>query len=138
MSGAITRRQMIRRLLWVAAAVVSGQAFSERAAAVVGRPAVRGLVELLPHGRSAALIGARFLATHPQEADLDTLVVRLGLSADALPPPLSPQLMAAARAIEALHIDDFRNDRLIEIEGWSLSVTELRLAAVVHLASSVA
>jgi hypothetical protein len=40
--------------------------------------------------------------------------------------------LAAAKAIHSRHIDDFRSDRTFKIDGWSLSQTEVRLAAMTH------
>ena len=88
----------------------------------------------MAHRESAATVGAAFLKARAEEPDLDWLVEQLGLSMDSLPAPGSSELEATARAIYARHIDDFRKGRLVEIEGWSLSNTELCLAAVAHLA----
>ena len=93
----------------------------------------QGVTGLLAHRSSAAALGAVFLAAHPDEADFDSLVTRLGLRPDSLPAKGSPELVSAAKTIHALHINDFRKARLIEIEGWMLSLTELRLAALTHL-----
>ena len=135
MSGsAITRREALRGLSWIAVAVASGQAFSGCSKGESGSLALQGLAGLLAHGETAAAVGAVFLAAHPEEADLDKLVKRLGLSANSLPAPGSPELEAAAKAIHVRHINDFREGRLVEIEGWNLSITELRLAAITHLA----
>ena len=138
MSGAaITRREALQRLSRIAVAVASGQAFSGCSDGDAGSPALHGLAGLLAHTRNAAIVGAAFLAAHPEEADLDALVERLGLSMDSLPAPGSPELEATARAIYARHVDDFREGRLFEIEGWSLSLTELRLAALTQLTTVV-
>lgn len=72
---------------------------------------------------------------HPEEADIDSLAHPLGLNVNSLPEAGSRELEAAA--IHARHIDDFRQRRLIEITGWNLSLTELRLAAVIHRAEQV-
>ena len=135
MSGAsITRREALRRLSWIAAAAVAGPACSAGNDSRARSPALRGLAGLLAHTRDAAIVGAAFLAERPEDADLDVLVERLGLALDSLPAPDSLELEVAAKAIHTRHIDDFRDGRLIEIEGWNLSLTELSLAAVAHLA----
>lgn len=115
------------------AAVASGQAFSTRGEARSSSPALQGVAELLKHERGAALLGAALLAAHPEEAHLDVLVARLGLSIDSLPTPGSPELGMAASAIYVRHVADFRDGRLFELEGWQLSLTELRLSAIVSL-----
>jgi hypothetical protein len=79
-------------------------------------------------------MGKSYLALHPEESEIEILVFRLGLGINALHSPGSSALDEAARIIQSRHIDDFRMDRLVEMNGWRLTQTELRLAAVTFLA----
>ena len=128
----IDRREALRQLSYICLAVASGRALLRPSDAKAGPSALGGLAGLLEKHKAIALVGAAFLALHPEECDLDALVTRLGLSMEALPAAGSRELDAAAVAIHARHIDDFRHGRLSEIAGWNLSLTELRLAAIVH------
>lgn len=136
MSGVvINRREALRQLSYICLAVASGQALSRPSGAKVGPSALGGLAGLLSKHTSIAPVGAAFLALHPEESDLDALVERLGLRVSALPAAGSRELEAVAVSIHERHIDDFRHGRLAEIAGWKLSLTELRLAAIVHKAA---
>jgi hypothetical protein len=94
------------------------------------------VVALLPHGRSAVAVGRAYLAARPQEADVERLASELELPADL--PDLESQaglatLVALAGSLSSRHRADFREGRVVELEGWVLSETELRLAALAAL-----
>jgi hypothetical protein len=130
--AAISRREALQSLSWIVAAVASGQSFWGCSEAKQQQSGTQGLGTLLSHRSAARSIGVSFLAAHPEEAKIEVLVFRLGLDINSLPSPETPELKAAAEAIHARHVEDFRSDRTFDIDGWLLSQTELRLAAITH------
>ena len=81
---------------------------------------------------SAAAVGDAFLRRRPEEADAPALRRRL-----ALPSCPVQELPAAIRLrLGASHREDFRAGRVCELRGWTLSETELRLCALLHLDGS--
>jgi len=72
-----------------------------------------------------AVIGRRYLADHPEEAD-PTLLLSL------LPDPAGNPITAASTAVD----HDFRSGNTVSVAGWVLAVSEARAAAVVALVCS--
>lgn len=130
----ITRREALQKLWWIALAVTSNPIFPGGSQARPQSKALSGTSQLLAHKRNAAAIGALFIAKYPNEATIEILVSRLGLKLDSLPSPGTPELKAAATAIHLRHVEDFRADRLFDINGWKLTQTELSLATITYLA----
>ena len=89
----------------------------------------RDLVRLLPHQESARVVGAAYLRRRPEEASVSTLLGLLGLSGAR---PIH------TRALRTRHYADFRAGRVEQLRGWTLSLTELRLCALVRLAGGPA
>ena len=122
--NALSRRDLLTALLALAATRASPSR-----AANSGRPAVLDdIVRWL--SPDAARVGERYLQLHSAEADLDTLAQLLldripNAGRDDLPRELS-------RAVQ----EDFARGDLMNLDGWLLSRTEVRLCAVVHLAGS--
>jgi hypothetical protein len=77
---------------------------------------------------AAAVVGRRYLALHPSEADLD----RLGR--EILSPTPARAYQAHTRQVLARHRDDFASEHLAIVDGWVLSRTEARLCAIAALA----
>jgi hypothetical protein len=130
------RRRFLAGLAGLALATLAG----------VGRPAAAGRAQrpaggaararaLLPGVGGVAVVGAAYLAARPQEADLERLARLLELP-EELPSP--EQSAALQRALAERHRADFRADRVFELRGWILSLTELRLAAIVQLGAAQA
>jgi len=72
---------------------------------------------------SVKLIGREYLKLTPEENNLDRLI----------------ELLGPARNWESLRQtvrNDFRHDRLVNLQGWPISVTAARTYAVVALAES--
>jgi hypothetical protein len=90
-------------------------------------------LRLLRHRASAAAIGHQFLREHPNEADRDRLRGLLALPSFAGDLPWTEIARHRAR-LRAIHREDFRSGRVVDLGGWMLSLTELRLAALVALA----
>jgi len=72
-----------------------------------------------------AMIGRRYLADHPDEAD-PGLLLRL------LPDPADDPIAAASAVIA----EEFRNGDTVSVAGWVLAASEARAAAVVALVCS--
>ena len=97
-----------------------------------GGPSLRPLMHILRHPQSAAIVGGEYLRLRPGEADVSILGRLLELplvnlsNVDAARRTLSNEFVAR-------HRKDFRTGQVLKINGWTLSVTELRLCALVHL-----
>lgn len=73
-------------------------------------------------------IGRRYRAEHPEDDDREVLLDRLGVGAeDAGSSTFLPSL-------DAQIADDYGAGRTVRLDGWVLSVTEGRAAALVSLA----
>lgn len=69
-----------------------------------------------------AEVGRRYLTSHPDEADLATLM-------SELPRPSDNPIEAAAAAVS----DEFGRGNTVTVDGWVLAESEARAAAVVAL-----
>src|SRR5262245_7314370 len=115
----LTRRALLKGLV-----ALSVFALPRNAAAVEPSDLGRDLARLLPHPESARSLGATYLERRPQAVSRDLLLARLGVG-DAR--PSRPEEMLA------MHQAVFRTRRVVTLLGWTLSVTELRLCALVAL-----
>ena len=82
---------------------------------------------------SAAVLGAEYLRRRRHEAsrkELCRLLTPIGRDA-------KPRTMLAEQqitdAFASLHRQDFRDGRVLKINGWTLSLSELRVCALVYL-----
>ena len=90
------------------------------------------LAGLLADQKSAAAVGRAYLDLAPGEADSRVLVQRLSASLGKGGRTLGDDEL---RRLLALRIDrDFADERVATVQGWVLSVTELRLCALCALA----
>jgi hypothetical protein len=88
------------------------------------------LAGLLADQESAAAVGRAYLDLAPGEADSRVLVQRLSASLGKGRTLGDDEL----RRLLALRIDrDFADERVATVQGWVLSVTELRLCALCAL-----
>lgn len=92
------------------------------------------LLAALGRPQSAAAVGRRYLAGHPQEADRAWLAAQLDADLrcqDCDPLQADERRLRAglSRQIRA----DFARRRVVRVEGWVLSVTEARLCALAAL-----
>ena len=98
---------------------------AERLLSALGRPA------------SAAVVGRRYLAGHPQEADRQWLAGEL--DADLRRQGCDSRQADAARLRAGLARQvrtDFARSRVVRVDGWVLSVTEARLCALAALTAA--
>jgi hypothetical protein len=118
-----------RRTLIAAAALATllagrGWPFSERGAAA-------SLVRSIRARASARIIGAAYLATHPDEADAAILCRAIAADlATAAPRDQAELDRALANRVRA----DFLQRRTVKVDGWVLSRTEARLCALCRFA----
>lgn len=73
-------------------------------------------------------IGRRYRTDHPEEDDRDLLAARLGVEEG------SARSASFLSSLGAQVTDDYTAGRTILLDGWVLSVTEARAAALVSLA----
>ena len=99
---------------------------------------VAGLLNILvPDMAAAGRFGQSYLTAHPVERDFQQLAdsvlgsLRLPTTAEAVDSNPKPVLIARARQVV---IDDYVAGRVVEIDGWVLSITEARLYALAALA----
>ena len=132
----ISRRAALRLLVWwVGLGASPLRAFAaEEMRKATGSAGAPSTPFLLRHRQSAVSIGRAFLSEHPDEANEERLVEKLGLPLSATPLSRGEQARQGERLLE-LHRQDLRNGRVVNLGGWILSVTELRLAALLALAT---
>lgn len=95
------------------------------------RELVLQLSDLVGGHADVSMLGREYLAATPDEADIDRLVGHL---APAFGPPAWPLDAARAAARFRTRVaDDFAGGDVVEVRGWLLSRTELRLCALVAL-----
>lgn len=84
---------------------------------------------------AAARVGRAYLATHPGEAHLDTLLAAidsaLGGEIEAANSDPQRMLTALQHAVRA----EYLSGESVNVQGWVLSVTETRVYAVLALAA---
>ena len=130
-----TRRTVVGGLLCGATAAVAGAAILV-ARDDAGRGDGRGGGSSPESGASAPVsdedalvaVGTRYLRDHPDEAGRDQLTAALGLPATAHPSPIEV-LASSGEQIE----QDFASGDVATVDGWILSLTEARVAALAAL-----
>lgn len=92
------------------------------------------LAALLAHQESAKVIGAEYIRQHPQEARVQTLLDRIASSPAVGDVGLfgaidqNPHML-----LDRMIREDFRDDRVVQLKGWILAMTEARLCALAAL-----
>ncbi len=130
-----TRRRVLRILgLLFAVSAWPSPVFAPKETQASGKGDVRLGKRLLGGHLLAAKVGDRYLALTPDEADRDTLIARLALERFAdLVEPTSAEITAERTRLRKEHREDFKAGRVVEINGWILSLTEVRVAALAAL-----
>lgn len=108
------------------------------AAGQVSGSQIGGLLNILvPDLAAAGRLGRSYLSAHPAELDSQRLAdgvlgpLRLPAAADAIDSTPETVLIARARRVV---VDDYVAGRVVDIDGWVLSITEARLYALAALA----
>ena len=128
----LTRRALLRLSASIGLSAASLGALAESVGSVPADPLVSWIFR---SRESAVLLGAEYLRREPAERDLRKLRELLGLRLEAAADPSEDEVRAQAAALLERHRDDFREGRVRRIGGWTLSLTELRLCAMVFLAA---
>ena len=131
MSINLSRRTFLGGVLTVAATTVLGlRWWRERRDA---RNHVTALLELLEHRDSAVVLGRRYREAVPSEAGKEPLIVALADTfGQAIDLPAGAPAMLRRIVDEQIH-RDFNSGRVVEVDGWLLSMTEARLCALASL-----
>jgi hypothetical protein len=90
------------------------------------------LARTFRHAESARVIARAYLATAPREAAPDVLLAELSATLGLSPARLAAGADGAALAARVRQAvrEDFAAGRIVRLEGWLLSVTELRICAL--------
>ncbi len=131
----LTRRKVLQLLAWIGLSPLVRNELDPGARAfaaqpVLVHPALRGF-----RHASAAVVGAEYLRRRPEEADTSKLCRLLALPDPGASWESSGDLTLHAASLVARHRQDFRTGRVLNLEGWTLSITELRLSALLHLST---
>lgn len=100
----------------------------------VESPITRRLIGIYKHKRSARIIGQEYLATCPEEANRTVLGDGI-LSGEILKKADATRAtdQALARLVTAQVEKDFECGRTVKVHGWILSLTEVRLCALLAI-----
>jgi hypothetical protein len=92
------------------------------------------LVSLFKRRDSARAIGSIYLAARPEEADTHKLVKLVIRGADDVPLVVHHTSDTALRAwFRERQARDFATGRIVNLDGWLLSATEVRICALAAL-----
>lgn len=90
---------------------------------------------ILPTSRqSYSIVGQRYFRTAPEEMRLDFLVKAIlpaGNERKRLPSYENERSLN--KTVQIQINDDFRNHRMVNVDGWLLSITEARLCGLIAL-----
>jgi hypothetical protein len=135
-----TRRSLLGRIVlgsvWVAAMGRPG--FVKASLRFEGHPGLRFAPDhvrtTLPHHREAARLGAAYLRTAPQDYDLAYLLNGLTSQDPKIAFYVNARDVDMVRPLVHRRITiDFERGDVVEVDGWVMSSTEVRLAAVAHI-----
>ncbi|MBW2421258.1 MAG: hypothetical protein JRH19_22135 [Deltaproteobacteria bacterium] len=127
-----TRRELLLSSLGFVVGLAAG---SDGARARSPREAAAGgLLDGVAHPDSTRAVGWAYLRRHPEEADEQRLIEALVGEDSELRAALQAQHPKRVRSrLRRRHRDDFGAQRTVVLEGWVLSRTETRLAALAAL-----
>ncbi|MCU0270273.1 MAG: hypothetical protein MUF83_16735 [Acidimicrobiales bacterium] len=84
------------------------------------------LTATVPTRQALLAVGERYLATHPEEADTEVLLAALAPLGGSIPADPDTQLAVLGQQVSA----DYAAGDVVELDGWVLSRTEGRAAAL--------
>jgi hypothetical protein len=88
----------------------------------------------IPHRRSAARLGAAYLRSAPDEYDVDRLLGVLIIPDSGIEKLINAGRREVVKTTFRRRIAaDFERGDVAEVDGWVLSLTEVRLAALAHV-----
>jgi hypothetical protein len=135
----VTVPRRMRRRTFLLAAMASGLSLAWRSVdhwpfAQTPASASERLAALLEHEESARAVGREYLRAVPAEASLRVLTTRV---VERLPGGFRTLAAASDRRLRVLllraTVEDFRDLRTVEVQGWVLARTEARLCALAEL-----
>lgn len=129
----LSRRDVLRVLSWLAALGTLPLHADHADAQPIDPPEGARWRALSQQQISAASLGAQYVRQQPGEGEIQHLLSSLGLPRGVGAVP-DAELKEHRDRLRRLHREDFLTGRVYELSGWILSRTELRLAALVHLA----
>jgi hypothetical protein len=92
------------------------------------------LAGVFRHPDSATELGRLYLAENPRESDAARLTTQIVAGLDPALTPVSAATHEALRAgLDERARDDFISGNIVAVGGWLLSITEVRLCALVSL-----
>lgn len=137
---ALTRRMVLQRigLGSICLAALAKPGYAAATARFDGRPELRLAVDLihiaLPHYRNAARLGAAYLGTAPEEYDAHRLLAAVVTRSSDMEIAIRSGDPDTVRSNLRRQITrDFEGGDIAEVDGWVLSLTEVRLAALAHM-----
>jgi len=120
-------------LWWLVALGLAGDSVGRRRSAIAAKPPDRVPVFLAAR-ESAVVLGRAYLDLRPAERDPAILLEKLDVSRRARSAATGRQEVPPE--LKRRHREDFRRGRIVELQGWFLSETELRLSALVYLSAA--
>lgn len=136
MRNAVTRRQFLACALSIGASLLAGDAVSGGVITSRLQSATPNLwlSDVFVHKESARAIGAAYLKMHRAETDehvLLTLISATMFQNGAL--AVSNDEREVKQLLHQSIQRDFETDKIVQVHGWILSVTEARLCALTAL-----
>jgi hypothetical protein len=125
---ALHRRTVLRWLGWLGLGAAAGIGTTLDATAHAAWSPAEELPLALLQRDGIAAIGREYLRSHDSEASAEALARSLGLSSASLE---GSEIEALRTRLADQVRDDFRVDHTVNVSGWILSRTEVRLAALI-------
>lgn len=130
--GKITRRNFVQRLIVLG---VAGSVFPVRVfAAWPGRDTTEYLAaklkSIVKNTQSARIIGREYLSMAPEEATRQRLVALICITDEHYRRLARARNRTLKKFVLELQQEDFANGRTVNVRGWILSKTEVRLYAL--------
>lgn len=132
----ITRRSFLHTSVWLSAFGLSGAAHAliKLVASSTPDPLALSLASFFIHNESAKIIGLEYLRCAPREADARLLVDLICSCQAEHKLELAKADMEQRRELLLLQQrQDFERGRIVKVQGWILSETEVRLCALAAL-----
>ena len=131
--------QLGRRTFVVSLAVVGGAALGVlggQTCVLAKESLIVRLSTWLSDSEAARELGRAYLDAYPHERSTDAITTALRLSLDVLPFSVTDERLRAL--FHASVSRDFEQGRTLALDGWVLSITELRLCGLATLHSTLA
>jgi len=133
--GNLSRRSLLKILgaLLGSASIRSREAVALQTANRLRDPVVLQALTLFKHRKSALLIGIYYLKGRPDEADREVLIASVFHGNHHLTISSTPDIQSLRNWLQRRRREDFECGRTVNINGWILAETEVRLCALLLL-----